>query len=224
MKNQIFTMALSLLLMDASYAQQKIKLTDRNLVANKVYLTTQRLQGKAVVKVIKDSTVREVDEPTFVRVKDIDFKNGVLEVDVLSRLLPTASPTDRGFIGLAFRINDNNSKFECIYIRPTNGRANDQLRRNHSIQYFSFPDYKFPRLRKDNPEMYESYADMALNEWTKLKIVVRENQARLFLNNNKQPALIVNDLKHGAGASGAIGFFVDVGTEGYFRKLKVIHQ
>ena len=214
---------LALLITNSAYAQT-VKLTDSNLVANKVYMTIEKFQGKAVVKVIKDSTLKEVDEPTFVRVKNIDFKDGIIEVNLLSRLLPTASPTDRGFIGLAFRINDNNSKFECIYIRPTNGRADEQLRRNHSIQYFSFPDYKFPRLRKESPEMYESYADMGLNEWTKLKIVVKGKQAKLFLNNNNQPSLIVNDLKHGAETSGAIGLFVDVGTEGYFSDLKVTGQ
>jgi hypothetical protein len=69
--------------------------------------------------------------------------------------------------------------------------------------------------------MYESYADMGLNEWTKMKIIVRGNQAQLFLNSNKQPSLIVNDLKHGAAVSGAIGLFVDVGTEGYFSDLKI---
>lgn len=223
MKNITAILLLALLMTNAAYAQ-KVKLTDSNLVANKVYLTTEKFQGKAVVKVIKDSTLKEVDEPTFVRVKNISLKDGVIEVNVLSRLLPTASPTDRGFIGLAFRINDNNSKFECIYIRPTNGRADDQLRRNHSIQYFSFPDYKFPRLRKESPEMYESYADMGLNEWIKMKIVVKGNQAKLFLNGNKQPSLIVNNLKHGADVSGAIGFFVDVGTEGYFSDLKITQQ
>ncbi len=222
MKNLIILL-LTLLITKGTYTQQ-IKLVEGNLVANKVYMSTMKYQGKAVVKVIKDSTIKEADEPTFVRIKNIDFKDGIIEVNVLSRLLPTASPTDRGFIGLAFRINDNNSKFECIYIRPTNGRADDQLRRNHSIQYFSFPDYKFQRLRKESPEMYESYADMGLNEWTKMKIIVKGNQAKLFLNNNKQPSLIVNDLKHGADASGAIGFFVDVGTEGYFSDLKVTTQ
>ena len=203
---------------------QKVKLLESNLEANKVYMTTEKFQGKAVVKVIKDSTIRDVDEPTFVRIKNIDFKDGVIEVMVLSRLLPTASPSDRGFIGLAFRINENNSKFECFYLRPSNGRANDQLRRNHSIQYFSFPNYKFSRLRKETPEMYESYADMGLNEWTKMKIVVKNNQAQLYLNNNKQPSLIVNDLKHGANVSGSIGLFVDVGTEGYFSNLTITRQ
>ena len=219
MKN-LGILLLTILMTKGTYAQL-IKLVEGNLVANKVYMSNVKFQGKSVVQVVKDSTIKEADEPTFVRVKNIDFKDGIIEVNVLSRLLPTAAPTDRGFIGLAFRINDNNSKFECIYIRPTNGRADNQLRRNHSIQYFSFPDYKFQRLRKESPEMYESYADMGLNEWTKMKIIVKGNQAKLYLNNNKQPSLIVNDLKLGADASGAIGFFVDVGTEGYFSDLKV---
>jgi hypothetical protein len=210
----------SLLIVHQSLAQ-RVRLDPSNLIANKVYMTITKLDGKEVVKVSKDSTIKEADEPTFVRIKDVDFKEGVIEVKVLSRLLPNASPTDRGFIGLAFRINESNSKFESIYIRPTNGRADDQVRRNHSIQYFSFPDYKFSRLRKENPEMYESYADMGLNEWITMKIVVKGNQAKLYLNNNQQPSLIVNDLKLGATASGGIGLFVDVGTEGYFRDLNV---
>lgn len=214
---------LNLLIIKWAFAQ-KIQLVDSNLVANKVYLVTEKQRGKSVIKVIKDSTIKEVDEPTFVRIKDLTFKDGIIEVNVLSRLLKTASPTDRGFIGVAFRINEDNSRFECIYIRPTNGRAEDQLRRNHSIQYFSFPNYKFQRLRKESPEMYESYSDMGLNEWTKLKIIVKGNQAKFFLNNNKHPSLIVNDLKHGAYASGSIGLFVDGCTEGYFSDLKVTEK
>jgi hypothetical protein len=200
---------------------QKIAFSESNLVANKVAMSIEKFQGKQVVKVAKDPAVKEVDEPTFVRIKNLDFTDGDIEVSVLSRLLPTAAPSDRGFIGVAFRINDSNTAFECIYIRPTNGRAEDQVRRNHSIQYFSYPEYKFSRLRKENPEMYESYADMGLNEWIKMKIVVQDNRAKLFLNNQQQPSLIINDLKHGAGVSGAIGLFVDVGTEGYFKDLRV---
>ncbi|MDP1764796.1 MAG: hypothetical protein Q8L07_13015 [Sediminibacterium sp.] len=177
--------------------------------------------GKEVVKVIKDSVVTEVDEPTFAKLKGLDFKNGTIEVKVLSRLLPNAPELARGFIGIAFRINDSNSKFESIYIRPTNGRSTNQLRRNRSIQYFSFPDYKFDRLRKEAAGEYESYADMGLNEWIKLKIVVLDNKAKLFINDNKQPSLIVHDLKHGASSSGAIGLWVDVGTEGFFSDLKI---
>jgi hypothetical protein len=186
-----------------------------------VYLSLQKMMGKEAVQVIKDSTVKEADEPTFARVNEIDFTNGTIEVSVLSRLLKNAAASARGFIGVAFRINNTNSQFECIYIRPTNGRAEDQVRRNHSIQYFSFPDFKFDRLRKESPELYESYADMGLNEWIKLKIEVKGKQAKLFLNDNKQPSLIVNDLKHGDNSSGAVGLYVDNGTEGFFADLRI---
>ncbi len=92
-------------------------------------MSFEKLEGMKVLKVIKDSTVKKVDEATFVRIKELDFKDGIIEVKVLSRLLKTASPSDRGFIGVAYRINADNSKFECIYIRPTNGRADEQVRR-----------------------------------------------------------------------------------------------
>ncbi len=210
-----------LLLLSIDLLAQSIKLTPNNLVANQVYMSVERLEGKEALKIIKDSTIKAVDEATFVKIKDVDFQDGTIEVKVLSRLLKTARPSDRGFIGIAFRINEQNSAFECIYIRPTNGRADDQVRRNHSIQYFAFPDFKFDRLRKESPEKYESYADMGLNEWIKMKIVVKGKQDKLFLNDNKQPSLVVNDLKLGENTTGALGLFVDVGTEGYFRDLMV---
>lgn len=215
---------ISYLLLSADMLAQPIKLVPNTLIANQVYMSIEKLEGNEVLKVVKDSTVRAVDEPTFVRIKGVDFQDGTINVKVLSRLLKTARPSDRGFIGVAFRVNENNSKFECVYIRPTNGRADDRVRRNHSIQYFAFPDFKFDRLRKESPEKYESYADMGLNEWIQLKIEVKGKQAKLFLNDNKQPSLVVNDLKLGENVSGALGLFVDVGTEGYFRDLKVTKQ
>jgi hypothetical protein len=186
-----------------------------------VVMSTENVSGKEVIKLVKDSALKEADEPTFAKLKGVDFTNGTIEVKVLSRLQKNAPEFARGFIGVAFRINNDNSKFECIYIRPTNGRVEDQVRRNHSIQYFSFPDYKFDRLRKESPEKYESYADMGLNEWIKMKIEVKGQQAKLFLNDNKQPSLIVNDLKLGDSASGGIGLWVETGTEGLFSDVKV---
>lgn len=203
---------------------QTIKFDTAKLKPVNVSMAVEKSGSKSVLKIIKDSTVTEVDEPTFVRVVGKDFSNGTIEVKVLSRLLANATESARGFIGVAFRINDSSSKFESIYIRPTNGRANNQLRRNRSVQYFSFPGFKFDRLRKEAPGEYESYADMALNEWIKLKIVVTGSEAKLFINDSKQPVLLVNDLKHGAKSSGAVGLWVDVGTEGYFSDLKILHS
>ena len=204
-----------------SLYSQTFKFDKNKLEAINASMSIEKFTGKEVVKVIKDSTVSGSDLPTYAKLKGIEFKNGTIEIKVLSRLVPNAPAFARGFIGIAFRISDSNSKFECIYIRPTNGRANDQIRRNHSIQYYSYPDYTFDRLRKEAPEMYESYADMGLNEWIKLKIVVKDLQAKLFINDNKQPSLIVNDLKHGSNLSGAIALWVDSGTEGFFSELKI---
>lgn len=210
-----------LLLISTEVYAQTFRLTKDKLEPVEVSMSMERVMGKEAVRVVKDSTVKAFDEPTFVKIKDIDFQDGTIEVKVLSRLLQDAPDFARGFIGLAFRINDNNTAFESIYIRPTNARAEDQVRRNHSIQYFSYPDYKFDRLRKEAPEKYESYTDMAINEWIKLRIEVKGQQAKLFINDQKYPSLIVNDLKHGANASGAIGLWVDIGTEGFFSDLKV---
>src|SRR5438128_8445754 len=47
----------------------------------------------------------------------------------------------RGFIGIAFRVRGD--RYEYIYLRPTNGRADDQVRRNHSTQYSAHPSFSF---------------------------------------------------------------------------------
>lgn len=200
---------------------QSIALVKNNIEPVNVYMSIENLMGRQVLKVIKDSTIQKNDEPTYVRIKGVDFKNGTIEVKVLSRLIKNAPDFARGFIGVAFRIDDSNTKFECIYIRPVNARVGDQVRRNHSIQYYSYPDYKFDRLRKESPEKYESYSDMEMNKWITMRIVVKDATAMLFLNNNMQPSLIVNDLKYGSDLSGAIAFWVETGTEGFFSDLKI---
>jgi len=210
-----------LLLFETGSYAQSISLHKNNCIPYKVAMSIEKLDGKDVIKVIKDSSVKDADEPTFVKIDGINFTNGTIEVKVLSKLLKTAPDFARGFIGIAFRINDSNTKYESFYIRPTNARADDQVRRNHSVQYYSYPDYKFDRLRKESPERYESYADMALNQWITLRIEVKDTQAKLFIDKSQQASLVVNDLKLGAAVSGSIGLWVDIGTEGYFKDLKV---
>ena len=185
------------------------------------FINAASLDGRQAIRVTKAPAITEVDEPTFAKLIDSDFKNGVIKVTVLSRLLENAPDFARGFIGVAFRIDESNSKFEGLYIRPTNGRADDQLRRNRSTQYFSYPDFKFDRLRNESAGLYESYADMGLDEWINLKIEVQGDKAKLYLNESSQPVLVVNDLKHGADHSGSIGLWVDVGTEGFFTDLRI---
>jgi hypothetical protein len=194
------------------------------LQAVSVSISNAMVTGAHAICVTKDPAVTAFDEPTFAKLAGVHFRDGTIRVRVLSRLLADAPDFARGFIGVAFRISDDNAQFECIYIRPTNGRAEQQLRRNRAIQYFSFPNYKFERLHSEAPGEYETYADMGLDEWIDLRIVVRGAQAKLFLHDGRQPALIVNDLKHGPAAAGAIGLWVDIGTEGYFADLQIQHD
>ena len=200
---------------------QSVKLGKYELFANQIHLTAVKINGKAAVRVLKDTTVEKVDEPTFAKLVDADFKNGTIEVKVLSRLLSSAPDYARGFIGLAYRINKDNSAYESIYIRPTNGRAEDQVRRNHSIQYYAYPDWKYDRLRKEAPEAFEAYADMQLDKWIMIKIEVKDSIAKLFIDNKEQPSLYVNTPKDVNAIAGGIGLWVDIGTEGFFKDLKI---
>ncbi|SDH75591.1 hypothetical protein ACRQ5D_04865 [Mucilaginibacter sp. P25] len=223
MKNYIFLLIIyGYLSLSSTMQAQNIRLDAKSHKPVQVSMSFQIIDGRKVMRVTKDSSVKTVDQPTFVKLDSVNFKNGVIEVKVLSRLLPTAQKDNRGFIGLAFHIKDDNSRFEAIYIRPTNGRADDQIRRNHTVQYFSYPDFPYSRLRKESPEQYETYADMGLNEWIKLKISVVGNKARLYINDSKFPAFVVNDLKLRSDQPGGIGLWVDVGTEGFFRDLRVL--
>ena len=150
----------------------------------------------------------------------LDFGDGVIEVEVASELVTDAPAYARGFIGLAFRI-DKEGRFESIYLRPTNSVADDQVCRNHSVQYVAYPDYKFDRLRRESPEKYESYAELDLGRRIAMKVVVSGQKAELYLDGRTQPALIVNDLKFGAGQRGGVGVWLESGTVAYFRNLKV---
>jgi hypothetical protein len=99
-------------------------------------------------------------------------------------------------------------------------RADDQLRRNHSVQYVSHPDFPWNRLRQEHPGVYESYADLEPAAWTAMKIVVEGTTARLYINSTEQPCLVVTDLKHGNGA-GRIALWAHVETDAYFGTLAI---
>ena len=156
-------------------------------------------------------------------VKGVAFHDGSIDLDVSGAPSKTADSSARGFIGVAFRVAAGGARFEQFYIRPTNGRADDQLRRNHSVQYISFPDWPWERLRKETPGVYESYADIAAGAWTHMRIVVAGTSASLYVNGAAQPCLIVHDLKLG-NSEGAVALWIGPGTEGYFRRLVVARE
>lgn len=172
--------------------------------------------GKTAVRV--EALPNTANAEAYAILKGSRFHNGTIEVELAGKPAANAGPGARGFIGIAFRIQGN--RFEYIYLRPTNGRANDQIRRNHSTQYAAYPEFDFDRLRKESPEKYESYVDLEPGVWTKYRIVIDGTKARLFVHGAEQPCLVVNDMKLG-DSEGAVALFVGPGTEGYFSNLKI---
>ena len=157
---------------------------------------------------------------SYATLKDVVFRDGTIEVDVAGQPAAGAGGGARGFIGIAFRIQGDGS-YEYIYLRPTNGRADDQVRRNHSTQYSAHPDFPFSASRKEAPaEKYESYVDLEPGVWTKYRIEVEGRKARLFVHGVEQPCLIVNDMKL-EPREGGVALWVGPGTEGYFSNLKI---
>lgn len=180
-----------------------------------------KIDNCRVVKVTKKDKLMDFDENTYAKLSDFYFHNGTIEVKMLSRLLPDAPDFARGFIGIAFRISEDDTSFESFYVRPTNGRIDDPVRKNRGVQYFSYPKYTFEFFRNLGISDFEGPADIGLNEWITLKAVIKDATGTFYINDMENPVLVVEDMKLGKDNSGAIGLFVDIGTEGFFKDLTV---
>ena len=193
---------------------------DQLKLAN-VKAETVTFKGRKALRV-RDAAPPDLgDEGRLVVLSKTDFQDGVIEVDLAGEPGPGAGEGARGFVGIAFRVAPDQSRFECIYLRPTNGRAEDQMRRNHSVQYISVPGFPWHFLRKEFPEKYETYVDLVASEWTKVKIEVRGEKARLYVNGVEQPSFLVNDLKQGQ-SKGSVALWIGPGTLAHFANLRIL--
>lgn len=219
-----------LLAIFSSYSQT-IKLKNQNFELHNVTGDIVKFEGKKALRIERDlnsipfdsTRIEEtVDEPHYARLLGLeDFENGTIEVKMYSELkVPAPYSGIAGFIGLYFRVLEDDSAFESIYVRPKVGRSANQLHRNHAVQYFSYPEYKFDTLRKIAPFRYEGSAPVALNEWFTMRIEVNGETAELFINDLKYSSFIVDKML-GTSKKGFVGLYVDIGTIGYFRDLKV---
>ena len=212
---KIFALALASLLpvtADPLAAQTVAQLDAKN-----ASIAAVNFKGRAAIQVVANAEA--ANAASYAVVRRTSFRDGTIEVDLAGQPGAGAAATARGFIGIAFRIQAD-GRYEYIYLRPTNGRADDQVRRNHSTQYSSYPDFDFARSRQESPEKYESYVDLQPGVWTKYKIEIDGRKARLYVNGAEQPCLIVNDLKLDP-QSGGVALWVGPGTEGYFANLRI---
>ncbi|MBC6993736.1 hypothetical protein QWY85_11380 [Neolewinella lacunae] len=223
----LFLLVLSL----GVFGQSTLRLKKQTFELHNVTGEILRFEGKKVLKIERDLNAipfdlnnleATVDEPHYAKLIGLsDFENGTIEIKMLSKLQdPAPYPGIAGFIGIFFRVNEDDTAFESIYLRPKVGRVNDQGMRNRTVQYFSYPHAKFATLRQSAPGKYEGPAPVALNEWITMRVEVNGQTAEMYINNMKHSSFVVDRLL-GANPKGSIGLYVDIGTVGYFRDLKV---
>jgi hypothetical protein len=133
-----------------------------------------------------------------------------------------------GFVGIAFRVAQDGAggsdkdaaKYELFYLRPGNSHSDDQAMRNHVVQYASEPGFDWYPLRRNWPEVYESHAELGFERWLKVKIEVAGRSAKLYLNDDPSPSLVVDGLK-GESLHGGVGLWGYDGEEAYFSNVRI---
>ncbi|WP_024462316.1 family 16 glycoside hydrolase [Marinimicrobium sp. LS-A18] len=231
MKYRLIGLVLGVIASSGVFAAGTIEWEGREFEARNVKASVVELKGEQVLRVERDLEAlpfdverlgETVDEPHYMRLKDVAFTDVTFEVKMLARVLqPSPFAGSQGFIGVYFRAAEDDSAFDSIYLRPNAGRSDNQRVRNHTVQYFAYPDYKFDKLRDMAPGLYETWADVGMDEWITMRVHVKGDTARAFINDAKYPSFIVDDLL-GSSKSGGVGLYVDIGTEGYFKDFKII--
>jgi hypothetical protein len=202
----------------AAQTVQSFSLTDTNaLVLSGGQAQIVEYQGRNAVLLTKKS-----DGDVFAFIKGAQFQDGTIEADVAMKVTTPPGVRMPGFIGIAFRARPDASHYELFYLRPGNSQSEDQAMRNHSVQYVSAPGFDWYRLRREWPWLYESYADLRPEVWTKVKIEVHGRSARLYVNGSDTPSLVVNGLK-GEDLQGGVALWGFAGEEAYFSNLKITH-
>jgi len=216
------TQQVSALPLDTMNGLEVVGISEKGAVPVKIQSAVGNYSGRRAVRLVNDDgPVGTVSGGQVLAIiMGSDFEDGTIEAEIAGFPRQGAKPSTRGFIGVAFRVQDHGSRYEAFYLRMTNGRADDQLRRNHSAQYMSQPEFPWNRLRQESPGVYESYVDIDPEAWTKIKVVVSGRKAQLYVNGADRPCLIVNDLKLGA-ARGQIALWTGSDTEAYFSNLTI---
>jgi len=137
--------------------------------------------------------------------KDTVFDNGVIEVDI-------AVDGSRGYPGLAFRIR-NTAEYERFYLRPHRaGMYPDAL------QYAPVCN-NVCCWQLYHGKGFTAPAVLPANEWIHVKMEISGDRARVYLNDDDQPSLVIDNLKHGE-SRGAIGVMDSETRSAYFSNFK----
>jgi hypothetical protein len=187
----------------------------KNLVLADVRAEAVEYQGRKCVRVTNNT---QKDGFALLRGTE-DFQDGTIEADIALKInkAPFRMP---GFVGLAFKAQPDASRYELFYLRPGNSSSDDQAVRNHSVQYISKPGFDYDVLRREWPSVYEVYAPLKLETWTKVKIEVRGRTAKLYLNGSENPSLVVDPLL-GQDLRGGVALWGYPYEEAYFSNVRI---
>jgi hypothetical protein len=149
---------------------------------------------------------------TIVWLKDVNFKEGTIEIDLRGKDVFLQS-----FLGIAFHGTDT-TMYDAVYFRPFNFRHADTLRRKWSVQYMSLPDHNYDVLRKEHPLVYENAVNPVpkADEWFHATITVKNGWIIVYVNHSLKESLKVkllnnkNDGKIGLWNDGLTGDFANL--------------
>lgn len=121
--------------------------------------------------------------------KDIDFRDGVIEIDV-------SLPQQRGFPGIAFRVADM-TNFENFYMRPHQSGNPDANQYNPVFNGHGGWQLYYG-------EGYSKPFNYKFGEWHHIKIDVHGITAEIYIDDMQTPLIKVMELKRG-WTSGNLG-------------------
>jgi hypothetical protein len=212
MKNNIlFTLFLLIFLFsNAVYAQQNGNYDLNSLLKQHKLVITPRQS----VTELTDGTKQGLSCNGIVWLKEARFKTGTIDVDLRGK-----DVFQQSFLGIAFHGIDTTT-YDVIYFRPFNFQSPDTLRRKHTVQYMSMPDYTWDRLRKEHPLVYENAVNPfpLATAWFHARIVVKADEIVVYVDYSTSPSLKVKKLNN--RQDGLIGLWAD-GLTGDFANLVI---
>ena len=166
------------------------------------------------VTALNDDKYHGISGTGIMWLKNMSFTTGSIDVDIHGK-----NVFQQSFPGIAFHCVDGKT-YDCIYFRPFNFQSPDTLRRKHTVQYISEPDFSWEKLRNEHPLVYENAVPASLKptEWFHAHIVVTAGEVIVYVNHNALPSLTVKKLNTRTG--GMIGLWND-GLNGDFANLEI---
>src|SRR5215475_1623121 len=219
----VFVMIWASFVPSSSKAQTFALSDTKDLVPLNVKAEPVEYKGRKAVRLTKEKDTAKGDFDGFALLRGTDFQDGTIECDIALRITTPPGVRMPGFVGIAFRGRPDTSRYELFYLRPGNASADDQAMRNHSVQYVSEPDFGWYKLRREWPSVYEAYADLKLETWTKVRVEIKGRSAKLYLNGSENPSLVVDGLK-GEDLRGTVALWGVPGQEAYFSNVHITNS